>query len=460
MDGNYSKDKIEQETIQQEVIEQEVNQKGKQLELDALRPIPMDERMGWKSMAFIQAGICVCVPAFLLGSILAESMNPLQGILAGSLGYVIVVIVMALLGGIGSDLGVATCTGCQSSMGVKGSRYIVSTIFTLNLIGWFGINNAVCGEAFANALYSVAGIQISAPVSSVIWGVIMLVTAILGMSAIEKLDKIGIPLLMIIMMLGTYLVIKEYGISGMQTEVEQSMSFLSAVGLSFNFYAIGAVTPLDFTRYQKTRKDVYKSSFWGVLPMGVCTLILGVVMTKIANNFDISMVLIEIGIPVLGVTAMILSTWTTNATNAYSGGLTTVMIFNIPDNRRREATMLIGMIGTICGAFGLLNYIESILSMMACIACPIGGIMFADYFVIGKGKSENWHAVKGFNWAGVIAWAIGAVVAYILYIEYMGILIGFVVYLVLEKFIPSPSRGGGVAMHKIAIELEESVIRS
>jgi len=29
--------------------------------------------------------------------------------------------------------------------------------------------------------------------------------------------------------------------------------------------------------------------------------------------------------------------------------------------------------------------------------------MFADYFIVGKGKPENWHSVKGWNWAGVIA---------------------------------------------------------
>ncbi len=435
--------------------------KATSAEVNALSPIPMEERMGWLSMAFIQAGICVCVPSFLLGALLAEAMSVPAAIASGTLGYVIVVIIMSILGQMGSDLGVATCTTAQSGMGVLGSRFIVSTVFAVNLIGWFGINNAVCGEAFANVLDSSLGLSVPTSVCSIIWGIIMLTTAVFGMGAIEKLDKISIPMLMIIMMLGTYLVVKQFGLEGMGAPIdpEYAMSFSAGVGLSFNFYAVGAIAPCDFTRFQKTRTDVWKSTIWGVFPMGVITLVLGIIMTKIANDFDISMVLISVGIPVLGVTSMILSTWTTNATNAYTGALSTVMIFNIPDNRRREVTLVVGLIGTLLGAFGILNYIEGVLSMLACIACPIGGVMLADYFIVGKGKAANWHAVKGFNWAGVIAWAVGAVVAYYLYIEYSGILIGMVVYLILEKFMPSPSRGDGIASDKIAAELETSVIR-
>ena len=46
----------------------------KQVEAMALKPIGEDERRDWVSLAFVQAGICVCVPAFLLGALLAEAM--------------------------------------------------------------------------------------------------------------------------------------------------------------------------------------------------------------------------------------------------------------------------------------------------------------------------------------------------------------------------------------------------
>lgn len=413
---------------------------NKKAERNALTPIPKTERKSWISMAFVQAGICVCVPSFLEGALLAEAMPIWEAILSGSLGYVIVVVVMAILGIMGCDLGMASCTLTRSTFGDKGGRYIVSLLFAINLIGWFGIQNGVCGEAFSNFMGQYLGIHISVTVSSVIWGLIMLLTAVFGMSALEKLDYVSIPLLVVIMALGTYLAIKQYGLAAANGEVTRTMSFLGGVGLSFNFYAVGTITAADITRFQRTRKDTVKSVVWGVFPMGIVTLVMGALLTKIANNYDISMVLIAVGIPILGVLSLVLSTWTTNSTNAYSSGLNLVMAFHIPDHRRREVTVAAGLIGTVLGAVGILNHVEGFLSFLSFLVCPIGGIMIADYWFVGKGKAENWHPVEGFNRIGVISWALAAGLAYLCRIEYLGILFGMVIYLILERFVPSKSR--------------------
>lgn len=418
-----------------------MDNKNNKAETNALSPIPASERKNWISMAFVQAGICVCVPSFLEGALLAEAMPIGQAIISGTLGYIIVVVVMSILGMMGCDLGMASCTLSRSTFGDKGSRYIVSFLFAINLIGWFGIQNGVCGEAFTNFMSKYAGVDIPLVASNTIWGIIMLLTAVFGMNALEKLDYVSIPLLMIIMTIGTVLAVKKYGLAGADDDVIQTMSFLGGVGLSFNFYAVGTITAADITRFQRTRKDTINSVLWGVFPMGVITLVLGALLTKIADNYDISMVLIAVGVPVMGVTALILSTWTTNSTNAYSSGLDLVMAFNIPDNRRREVTIVAGIVGTVLGALGILNHVEGFLSFLSFLVCPIGGVMIADYWIVGKGKVENWHPVEGFNKIGVISWALGAVLAYICKIEYLGIVIGMIIYLILERLVPSLSRG-------------------
>lgn len=142
--------------------------------------------------------------------------------------------------------------------------------------------------------------------------------------------------------------------------------------------------------------------------MGVITLALGAILTKIAGEYDISMVLIQVGLPIVGIISIILSTWTTNSSNAYSGGLDIVMAFNIPDNRRREVTIAAGIIGTLLGACGILDHIEGFLSFLAFLVCPVGGIMLAYFCGVG----------------------------------YYGIGFSFVLYLIVERFIPSPARGG------------------
>lgn len=185
--------------------------KGKKAEVTALQAISAEDRKDWISLAFVQAGICVCVPAFLLGALLAEAMPIWPAIISGSLGYLIVVVGMVATGMIGCDLGLASCTCCQAGFGKSGARFIVSTIFAVNMIGWFGIQNGVCGEAFSNAMLAMTGWDIPVVVSNTIWGIIMLLTAVYGVHALEKLDKISIPLLMIIMCYGTFLAFKVYG---------------------------------------------------------------------------------------------------------------------------------------------------------------------------------------------------------------------------------------------------------
>ena len=421
----------------------DTNEKRKnKTEVTALQAISIDDRKDWISLAFVQAGICVCVPAFLLGAILAEAMPIWPAIISGSLGYLVVVIGMVATGMMGCDLGLASCTCCEAGFGSRGARFIVSTIFAVNMIGWFGIQNGVCGEAFSNAVSAMTGIEIPVIVSNTVWGIIMLLTAVYGVHALEKLDKISIPLLMIIMCYGTFLALKIYGTGNLNdADSVQTMSFMSGVALSFNFTAVGTITAADYTRFQRSRKDTVKSVFYGVFPMGVITLVMGILLTKMAGQYDISMVLIEVGLPLLGIVALVISTWTTNSTNAYSAGLNIVMALKLNDNRRREATLISGIIGIILCDIGILGHIEGVLSLLSYVVCPIGGVILADYWVVGKGKAENFRPKEGVNWAGVIAWALGAVIAYTtVKIEFVGIIAGFVIYLIAERFIPSTSR--------------------
>ena len=400
---------------------------------EGLAPIPQSERMSWQSIAMIQAGICVCVPAFLLGALLSDEMNFWPAVISGTLGYIIAIAVMCITGVIGSDLGVTSCVMAEGAFGKKGARYIVSTLFAINMLGWFGIQNKITGDIIGNFLLEQMGINISPIILTIICGAVMLVTAVYGIKALDKLNKISIPLLMITMVLGLYLAMQMYDTSAILAETEQTMSFWSGVALSFNFYAVGTVTSADFTRYQKSRKDTLLSTIFGVLPMGVITLVISIILTRIANEYDISIVLMNVGIPVIGIISMILSTWTTNSTNAYAAGISSIMILGQPDSKRKFVTVLVGSIAVLLGAFGIFDSVESVLSSLAFIVCPIGGVVIADYWVLGKGKPENFNPVEGFKITAIITWIVSGVISYVLGIEYIGIVVAFIIFLVLEK---------------------------
>ena len=57
------------------------------VEVTTLSPVPPEEKKSWLSVAFMQAGIMICVPSLLLGGILAQAMPLSNAIIAGIIGY-------------------------------------------------------------------------------------------------------------------------------------------------------------------------------------------------------------------------------------------------------------------------------------------------------------------------------------------------------------------------------------
>lgn len=438
------------------------NQKNNS-ELYALRPTPMKDRKSMLDMVWVQAGCVICIPAFMLGGIVASAMPTWTGVAACAVGYLMTLILMIVLGMQGADLGIPTCAIAQSTFGKNGTRLLVSSLFAISLMGFFGLQVNVCGEAFANLMGDAFGIHIPLMASSLIWGIVMSIIAVIGMEGLKIFDKLSVPLLFIIMVLGLILAFKKYGTAGIEAnEIETAtMSFVEAIALSFSFFSAMAFTAADVTRWQKNRKDTINSSIWGLMPAGLATCIIGVLLARVAGEYDISLVLSKVGIPVLGLIVIITASVSTNSLNAYCGGLDTIMTFNLPDNRRREATAGVCIVGVVLALTGILGYIETFLNWICFLGAPVAGVMIADYWIIGKGKPESWHKIDGWNLTGCIVAVVSMVIALILYnifhigvFNLNGVVVAIVLYVIVEKFVPSQSRNldGGVMRYA---ELDE-----
>ena len=132
----------------------------KPIEAFALSRVPREQRKSWVDMVMVQAGMVICIPAFLLGSMLAEGMPTLQAMVAGVIGYGMVLVLTLILGIQGADLGIPTCAISTSTFGRKGTRLLVSSLFTVSLVGFFGLQVNVCGEAFSTLALAAFGVEI------------------------------------------------------------------------------------------------------------------------------------------------------------------------------------------------------------------------------------------------------------------------------------------------------------
>lgn len=427
--------------------------------------IDESKRQSWLSIAAVWAGGMICVPCLMIGGVLAGGGLSLpQMVLSILIGYGIICAYMIFIGMQACDTGLPVSVMASGALGEKGARYIISILLAIACVGWFGIQSATCGSAFANMIASMLGKGASpafVTICSLIWGVIMLVTACVGFKGLKWLNYIAVPLLVIVCLYGLIAgIVKNDGgadIANYAPEASAGMVFgISMVVASF---ALGGVISADYCRFAKNRGDVVKSSIVGVIPAGLFMLLTGALMSIVTGQYDISAILASLGVPFIGLIALVLATWTTNVTNAYSGGLALSNLLGFDESKFKITTGIAGGIGTLLAAFGLLNAFQGFLSLMSALIPPLAGVLIANYWIVGKGKKENFSIRSGFSAAGVISFLVGAIFACITggtfaafpgLVEALpflnwpffvgpvnGIVVSLVLYVILEKLFPA-----------------------
>lgn len=376
--------------------------------------IKESERQSWLSLAFVWTGSMICIPCLMIGGIVGTGLSLWQVVLAVLVGYGIVCTYMCLVGMESCDTGLPTVSMAASVLGRRGAQFIISLMLAIACIGWFGIQSAVCGESFSAMVADFTGFEIPVWLSSVFWGIIMLLTAVYGYNGLKILNYIAVPALVIVLVYSMVLAFSGGGFATVASYVPANrMSFISAVSMVVASFALGGVISGDYSRYARSRKDVVKSTLLGVFPSGLVMMLVGSILSIVTGQYDISLVLAAVGVPALGLVALVLATWTTNVTNAYSGGLAVSNLLGFGEDKFKISCSVAGLVGTVLAAVGLLSRFEFFLNILSALIPPIAGVMIASYWIVGKGRRENLVEKEGWYLPGILAFAIGALVAYI-----------------------------------------------
>lgn len=413
------------------------------------------ERQSWGSITMVWIGSMICVPALMIGGILGSGLSLGMCALAIIVGYALVCVFMSFMGMHACDTGLPTAVMAGGALGEKGAKYIISTILAISCIGWFGIQAAVCGASFSSMVGDMTGANLPVWLCSVVWGVIMLLTACFRFTGLKWLNKIAVPLLGIVL---AYTLIYNFvngngsALSGYVPSAP--MSFVGGVSMTVGSFVVAAAISGDYCRFAKSRRDVVKSSVVGVLPSGLVVLMIGAILAICTGSYDISVFLSSAGLPLIGLIALILATWTTNVSNAYSGGLSLSVLLGQDEKKSQMTTAIAGIIGTVLAAAGILNSIQGFLSLLSAIVPALMGVLIADYWIIGKGELQNFEIRDGFYAPGLISFILGALVACmtggtfaaIPFLAFLnvpffigpinGIIVAMVVYIIIAKAVP------------------------
>ena len=394
----------------------------------AITKVRPEEKQSAASLAFIWIGGIISAPALMIGAALIGGLDLKTSILVILIGFIAQAFLMTLNGMQAADLGYPAPVLLGKTFGEIGSRFILSGLISILQFVQAGIQVAVCGGAFYAALASFGITIFPVWLCSLFWGGLMVLTAVYGYGWMKILNYVAVPYLIIVCVWATARSAVDYGVEALFSyQPETPMSFV--IGM----LAMGTLTTTNLTRFSKSRLATLGSTFLGIVPAALLMLTMGAVMALTAGTTDITELFVKLGMPVLGVLALVLATWTTNTTNFYMMGINLVRVFAAPEKKRAMITGIAGLISTVLAIFGVLNIFSSFMNFLAAIFPSLAGIMIADYWVIGRGKADSFGIVPGINWLGIASWVVGALVGLFFKAfcaSFVSIIVSIVVYCV------------------------------
>ncbi len=417
-------------------------EKKSHVETITLEQVPDSEKKGWLSIAFIWAGNVICVPALMIGSMVSVGLDFKNSILAMFIGYGIVVALMMLIAAQSAQTGRPTTVAVSRALGDQGSQFTLSLIIAVSMIGWYAYQTIVCASSFCTLMQTGFGFAFPEWLACIIWGTLMLITAFYGIGLTNLLNAVSVPLLFVFLVYGVSIALGDGGAALLAAyRPSGDGGMLVGITISVGGFISGAATCGDYNRYSKDGKSAALSCLFGVIPAGVGALACGAVLSICSGNSDITAMFANVGLPVAGMLVLILATWTTNVGNAYSAGIAVVNIFKMKDDKRAIVTAVCGIIGILLSLGGIVYYFVDFLSALSYLITPICAVLIADYWVLGRGKSEGWEPFPGVNWLGIAAWLCGALVTYFdkFFIpELVGIAVTIIIYWILCTVVKDP----------------------
>ena len=121
--------------------------------------VRLEQRQSWLSIAAVWAGGMICVPCLMIGGVLTQGgLSILEIVLSILIGYGLICLYMIFVGMQACDTGLPVSVMAEGALGKQGARYVISTLIAIACVGWFGIQSATCGQAFASIAATMFGL--------------------------------------------------------------------------------------------------------------------------------------------------------------------------------------------------------------------------------------------------------------------------------------------------------------
>jgi cytosine permease len=416
----------------------------------ALERMPLRERRHWFVVFLQRYGQMSALSQFLLGATLGFGMSFWGAFWALTLGAVILEVVAIFTGIAGQREGLSTSMLTRwTGFGRYGSS-VLGLIITISLMGWFGVQNAVFAEGLVSLL----------PHGMPLWGWEIVTGAavtgivIWGFLSMAWTAYITVPLFVALCFysIGKALSKESLGALVASPHPGPALGLGAGATLVAGGFIVGAVINPDMCRFNRSAKDVILNTVLGIT-LGEYTIgLIGVLLAHFAKTANvIGIVTTTSG--TVGVLVLIAATIKINDWNLYSGSLGLANFLDSVFNRkvhRALLTVIVGGIGTLLSALGILTHFIGFLTILGVAFPPVAAIVTIDYFVLrahrgvlDASREAGVLPASSPAWspAGWASWIVGALVGYFVnwgIASVNSLVAAGVAYLVLSKVLPEP----------------------
>jgi putative hydroxymethylpyrimidine transporter CytX len=345
------------------------------------------------------------------GSFLSEA-SFLDAIFAIIVGSAAGSILLALAGKIGSDHGIPSLITMRPAFGIRGS-YLPATLNILQLVGWTTFEIMI----MARAADMLTGSMVPYYFWAAIFGVLV---ALLGITGPLNVARQWIGKFAVWIAYGTsaiiiFNLINSADIAALISSPGEGLSFFSALDLVIAMPVSWMPLVADYNRFSKKSK----SALWGTFIGFTMTNILFYFGGILLGTSDILAIVVAIQAMFFGFLMLLLIV--DEADNAfadvYSASVSTQDIF--PKISQKHLIVGFTALSAILAMVVSIDQYELFLLLIGAIFVPLFGVVLTDYYIVKRQKyTEQMLYVPqnrlGIGVPAVIAWALGALLNYIL----------------------------------------------
>jgi len=387
----------------------------------SIQPIPQElKTVRWPDLFLLVSNFLINPSTILIGGLaVASGLSFWSAIATCTGGIAIVFIGYLAMATVGVDYGITGQVACRMVFGIRGAKWLPSTMRTIASTYWFAVQTVIAASVLVAVVRQTTGRAISVAWIGLALAAFQVALALFGYTWLKVLSRFGMPVKLGGILYLFWLFVHVEKASYRPSAV---FRFHSANGWT---YAICAVwlgnmvaawltmitDAADFCRYTRSRKDMWWGTMLAALLGTAFSVSLGAYgaaasLGREPNPFSLAAALDPHWLTLLILLVVIaLDETTINVMNVYTGGLS---LSNMLERFGRfRNTLLVGIVSTALAGFPvLLTRLVPFTTALGNLFAPLAGVLIAHYVFVERmrvdvaalfdpnGRYRYWHGIN------------------------------------------------------------------